>query len=234
MNRNQTAPSTFRILQQNARKSLMTQLDLLNTLSTDDVDICLIQEPYINFIHLTSATPHWIVIYPTRHNTHPSKTRVVTLVNTKISSDGVQKIPVDSSNVVAVTATTEAGQLDIYNIYLDCTHSQALTPLTETISTWERAALRETPKHLMLVGNFNRHHPLWDEDWNHHLFTTSNLQAAQKIIDIQERLDRTQALPKGIPTLAASNSGNYTRPDNTFISAVLTQMISTCIALPER
>ncbi len=134
MIRDPTPYLTLRVLQQNTRKSLTAQMDLLNMTSTDEVDVCIIQEPYINFLHLTSATPHWSVIYPTRHTTHPSDTRVITLISEKMSSDGVQQIDIDSSDLVAISVTTKTGTLDIYNIYLDCNHSRAILPLIETIS----------------------------------------------------------------------------------------------------
>ncbi len=54
------------------------------------------------------------------------------------------------------------------------------------------------------------------------------------ILDMQTQLDLTQALPKGIPTLVASNSGNHTSPDNVFVSHSLTQMIATYTAMPDR
>ncbi len=88
--------------------------------------------------------------------------------------------------------------------------------------------------HLILAGDFNRHHPLWDEDRNHHLFTMTNLQKVQVILDLQTRLDLMQVLPKGVPTLVASNSGNYTRPDNVFVSNSISHMITTCAVQPER
>lgn len=174
--------------------------------STDKVDICIIQEPYINFLHLTGTTPHWTVLYPTGHSKHPSKKRTITLISDKIS---------------------------IYNIYLDGNHSDTLAPMTESIHTRKRVSAHTETAHLMIAGDFNCHHPLWDKDRNHHLFTPLNLQKAQMILNLQSQLELMQVLPKGILTLVASNSGNHTRPDNVFISHTLIQRITTCTVLPE-
>ncbi len=41
-----------------------------------------------------------------------------------------------------------------------------------------------------------------------------------------------QMLLKGIPTLVATNSGNYTRPDNVFVSERLANQVLTCTTVP--
>jgi len=71
-------------------------------------------------------------------------------------------------------------------------------------------------EHMVLLGNFNLHHPLWDEEHNMHLFTRSNLDNSQALIDILAEYDLQMALPKGIPTLQVLSTGNFTRPDNVF------------------
>lgn len=102
-------------------------------MNMDDMDICLLQEPPISFLHLTSVTPHWTVIYPTQHERNLGKTCVVTLISTRISSDTIHQIEVDSPDIIAVLTETEGGKLNVYNIYLDCKHSDALKPLTDMI-----------------------------------------------------------------------------------------------------
>jgi len=55
----------------------------------------------------------------------------------------------------------------------------------------KNAQERGTGSHPRIVwlGNFNRHHPLWDEGRNAHLFTRSNLEKAQEIIDLAANYD---------------------------------------------
>ena len=74
---------------------------------------------------------------------------------------------------------------------------------------------------MIWLGDFNRHHPLWDEERNVHLFTTANLDAAQPLLNLLATYGMKMALPKGIPTLEAMNTKNYTRPDNVFCSSAL-------------
>lgn len=85
---------------------------------------------------------------------------------------------------------------------------------------------------MVWAGDINRHHQLWDENRNSHLFTHENLTNAQILIDLQIRYDMRQILPKGIPTLIATNTGNYTRPDNMFVSESLVNNVPTCTTIP--
>jgi hypothetical protein len=55
------------IQQQNCRKSLDCQLDVINSLNLSNTHICLIQEPYIDLKGNTHAPPNWTSIYPPDH-----------------------------------------------------------------------------------------------------------------------------------------------------------------------
>ena len=85
------------------------------------------------------------------------------------------------------------------------------------LQTLDDAVLREidrtdpdTTIEQIWAGDFNRHHPLWDDPTNQHLFTTHNLTEAQKLIDLTEKHNLEQVLPPGIPTLQALVTGNWT------------------------
>ena len=64
--------------------------------------------------------------------------------------------------------------------------------------------------HMVWLGDFNRHHPLWEDEANEHLFDSeANITP---LIDLLYKHDMTLALPKGIPTFQTC-AGNWTRPD---------------------
>jgi len=65
----------------------------------------------------------------------------------------------------------------------------------------------EPTEDMVLLGNFNLHHPLWDEECNMHLFMRSNLDNSQALIDILAEYDLQMALSNGIPTLKALSQG---------------------------
>jgi hypothetical protein len=84
------------------------------------------------------------------------------------------------------------------------------------------------------AGDFNRHHPLWDELRNQHLFTTENLAYAQPLLDLLARHRMAMALPRDIPTLRAFRTKNHTRLDNVFCSTSLLPLYITCTTDPEQ
>jgi len=75
-----------KICQQNVNKSLVTQSNLLHRLNPDKCDVCTIQEPYLDHLHNSCATPSWFTIYPNEHYTTPEKTRSLILVNKHMST----------------------------------------------------------------------------------------------------------------------------------------------------
>jgi len=87
---------------------------------------------------------------------------------------------------------------------------------------------------MMWLGDFNRHHPLWDEDCNSHLFTAAALEASGKLLDLVADYGMTQALPKDVPTLQSSSTRNWTRPDNVFCTEHTSQSLLECNTAPER
>jgi hypothetical protein len=60
-----------------------------------------------------------------------------------------------------------------------------------------------TSEQFIWMGDFNWHHPLWDEEQNAHLFTRAALEATQLLLDLVNRYDMRMVLPKDLPTLEA-------------------------------
>jgi hypothetical protein len=54
---------------------------------------------------------------------------------------------------------------------------------------------------MIWAGDFNRHHPLWDNGEDTHLFTQQANRIAEGLIGLIADFDLVMALPKGIPTL---------------------------------
>ncbi|KJA19537.1 hypothetical protein HYPSUDRAFT_100513, partial [Hypholoma sublateritium FD-334 SS-4] len=93
---------------------------------TKDTDIICIQEPYIDTLGLTRATPGWTVIYPKNHRQTPdSTTRSVILVNNKMSTAAWTQIEINSVDITALQIKTPTHILDVYNIYNACEHNES-------------------------------------------------------------------------------------------------------------
>ncbi|OJA09224.1 hypothetical protein AZE42_13676 [Rhizopogon vesiculosus] len=83
---------------------------------------------------------------------------------------------------------------------------------------------------MLWLGDFNRHHLLWEETRNRHLY---NYTTAQPLIDLIADYGMLQLLPLGLPTLQSLSMDNWTRPDNVFGTEQLLDVILTCTTAPE-
>ena len=54
---------------------------------------------------------------------------------------------------------------------------------------------------MIWAGDFNRHHPFWDNKNDIHLFTNQAINKATDLIELIANYKLNMALPKGIPTL---------------------------------
>ena len=206
----------------------MAQHDLLNQVDPKTTDFIFIQEPHIDFLNLTRANHHWMVVYPSTHHNTLVKTRSVTLVSQTVSKNNWRQVPVTCSNMKAVELTSAAGLVTFYNIYNACNNSDTLSLLQNRWSQRNPQDCQTTNGKMIWLGDFNKHHPLWDTPEDTHLFTPANLDSASILITLLEDHNMEMALPAGIPTIQAFCTGNYSRPNNIFCSADLLPSFTEC------
>jgi len=138
-----------------------------------------------------------------------------------------------SSDVMVIQVWTDGGKVLIVNTYSDNVRHEAMKRVVQVMrSTVLERQATDPGCHLIWLGDFNLHHPMWDESRNSHLFTRSNLDKAQYLIDTMADMDLQMALPRGHPTLQVMSTGNYTRPDNVFISSSLNEVVAECNTVP--
>jgi ribonuclease HI/exonuclease III len=222
----------IRIWQENVNGSLTSQMDTLNSLNPKHYELILLQEPFYDNTRKTRATPYWNVIYPASYYSNTAPFRSVILVNSKLDTNGWKQIEIKSNDITAIQIKGEFGKLNIFNIYNDCTHSRNTGALENFLLRHFRDETNREGSHMIWAGDFNRHHPTWDEARNHHLFEGNALKEAQVLIDILTANNMKMALPAGIPTLCAHKTKNWTRVDNVFISARLEDKVTKCATLP--
>jgi hypothetical protein len=92
----------------------------------------------------------------------------------------------------------------------------------------ERHERMGQPVQRICLGDFNRHHPLWDDVKNTHLFTRQNLDEAQILLNFLAGHGLFMTLPQGLPTLEATTTKNLTQPDDVFCSEDLLDSLITC------
>ena len=203
-------------------------MDLLESLKRDDYDICIIQEPYIDFNGNSRASRQWSIIYPNTHREHPHSTRSIILINTNLSTDAWKQINFQHPDITAMELHGQFGTLRLINIYNDCKDNNALTHVSNFMCDRDNLRQAIAPVHTLWMGDFNRHHPIWDEERNAHLFTNTNLELAQPLLNMLGRHDMKMALPAFLPTLRAHNTGNLTRVDNVFCTESIMDAIIRC------
>jgi exonuclease III len=175
------------IWQQNVNKSPTCQHDLISSgkLIEAETNIVALQELTINYYGKTIASREWIAIYPTTHSENPSKTRSIILIRASICTDNWLQIDFPSSDITVIQLTGAWGKLTIFNIYNDCDHDKTIAVLSKFRR--EHTDLIETARvgtaHVIWLGDFNRHHPHWDNHDDTRLFTREAYKAAEALID---------------------------------------------------
>ena len=220
----------LRIWQQNLNKSLIAQQHMLNTARPSDWDILLLQEPWFGNT-VTRASHSWRVLYPNIYfRDKTSNLRSIIFVNTNISTDNYEQIQFQSTDVTGVSIKTENGTLAILNVYNDCRHNAAL----ETVNNYltQRFSNNNIPdnQHVIIAGDFNRHHNIWESKANAHLTTSEPM--IRPLLDLIDCYDLRMALPPNIPTLQALSTGNWTRPDNVWCTNHTTDLFTNCNTNP--
>ena len=165
------------IWQQNLNKSQTGQHDLISNgkLAYAKIDIVAIQELAMNFLDKMIATRDWIPIYPSTHVKELKKTRAMILMNCNLSTKNWEQIEFPSGDVTVVKISSNWGQISLFNIYNDCTHDRTIRELMYFHRSNQNSLLGSAagePMHnIIWVGDFNRHHPAWDNPEDTRLFT---------------------------------------------------------------
>lgn len=227
----QDTVTRLRIWQQNLNKSLDAQGYLINTAREDLYDIVALQEPYMAWDKLTRAHSRWVVLYPAGHHDSKERVRSVMLVSAKLSTKAWYQVSSKCPDMTVVSMKTADGaRIHLFNLYVDGNHDRTLHAAARLARKLYQQFEGQCPQHFIWLGDFNRHHPAWDDPRNGHLFTQHNLDRAQLLIDSYTSLGMVMALPSSLPTLCASRTKNLTRPDNVFCSEELLDRVSLCSA----
>jgi len=192
------------IWQQNVNKSPTSQHDLISSKYLIDIgaNIIALQEPAINHLNKTITTKDWIPIYPSTHSKQPDKTRSVTLISAALTSDSWQQLDFPSGDVTTIQLKGNWGQLTIFNIYNDGQHNSMVNLLTDYTHR-HTSVIGDNMVgnvHTIWLGDFNRHHPYWDDPEDMCLFTNEAINAAETLIGAVAEAGLEMVLPGSIPT----------------------------------
>ena len=231
---NNRSPETISIWQQNVNKSSTCQHNLISSaaLARRGIDIVALQEPAISKFGTSVASREWVPIYPTTHNAAPHNTRSLLLIRSNILTEQWKQVDYPSGDITIVQLSGSWGELTLYNIYNDCEKNDTVTQLevfTHRFITSGRNS--ESAKPILWLGDFNRHHPHWDNPTDTRLFTRTALDNAEILISAVASLGLDLALPPGIPTHLHNVTKKWTRLDQVFITEEHIESVITCDAL---
>lgn len=224
------------IWQQNLNKSHTGQHDIISSsnLANTGIDIVALQESSIKFLGKTTASRDWILVYPSTHKKEQKKLRAVTLISSKLPTESWEQIDFTSQDVIVIKFSREWGQLVIFNIYNDCLHDHTIHKLTKFHRDNRNTLMGNDSEaedcYIMWIGDFNRHHPLWDNPDDNRLFTRDAVEAAEILIKATTDFGLEMALAPGIPTHIHKVTKQWTRLDNDFITEHTLDRIHTCEA----
>jgi hypothetical protein len=226
----------LRIWQQNVHKSDVCQHHVLANLKPSEWDVIILQEPYIDTYGNSRANIHWRLIQPAARYANQSDTiRSIILISAALNTDDWQELPMPDTNndLTTVQFRGAFGRLTIFNIYNDCTHPRSLAHLSDFLKNNKQDFYALENDYIMVAGDFNRHHPLWeDSGTNAHMLSPRALEDAQPILDLLADYDLDMLLPAGTPTIQRADGG-WSRPDNVFGSTNLLEMLIKCDTEPD-
>ena len=125
-------------------------------------------------------TRDWRVVYPSSWLSNSSLPRVVMLISRSIDMNHWAQLHIPNTrDLIAIWISDKFGKLTIFDLYNDCQNSNMIDALGEYLASQPQVP---HPSHLDYIwcGDFNWHHPMWDEEWNHHLFTTGALEDSSR------------------------------------------------------
>ena len=199
------------------------------------IDIVALQEPAITNFSTTIASRDWVMVYSSTHSSDPNKTHSLLLIRNNILTEQWKQVDFPSGDVTIVQLGRNWGELMLFNIYNDCENNDTINQL-ETFTQTHTAASgwnREDTKPVIWMGDFNQHHPHWDNPANTRLFTRKALDNAELLISTVAGLGLDLALPHSIPTHLHNVTKKWTRLDQVFVSEDHIDSVVTCNVLSD-
>ena len=133
------------------------------------------------------------------------------LINTNISTSMYMTLDIPSRDIMAIHLKGDFVHCSIFNIYNDCMNNNTTMALHNYLSTHSSEALPLPTDHMLWLGNFNRHHPLWEPNDKRHLYNSADM--VNPLLDLVMEHNMTLTLPSDIPTYKTAMS-NWTCPNN--------------------
>jgi hypothetical protein len=225
----------FSIWQQNVNKSPSCQHDIISNkrLVMKGISLIALQEPALSGGGLTISLRDWITIYPSKHTDNPTNSRSITLIRANVNSESWNQLEFPSSDITVTQITGQWGKITIFNVYNDGECDETISLLTDyhrrNKEVLERSPMGEA--HIVWLGDFNRHHPLWDNPEDTRLFTNEATEATEKLIEAVVDAGLELMLPSGTLTHIHNVTKRWSRLDQVFLSEHSSKLLIFCDTL---
>ena len=169
-------------------------------------------------------------MYPTLHSEVPDKTRSTLLIRSHISTDNWNQIDFPSSDITVIQLSGKWGKLTIFNIYNNGNSNKTINSLTKFHKNNHAKLGLDEPwnAHIIWLGDFNRHHPHWDDPSDTRLFSKEALKVADMLIDVVAEAGLVMALPSGTPTHYHNVTKRWSRLNQVFLSEHSENLLIAC------
>ena len=153
----------------------------------------------------------------------------ILLINTNISTDSYSILPVMHSDIMAVHFKGEHRFLSLFNIYNEITNNDTISCLDSFLDRHTQLIHPSVTVSVVWLGDFNRHHPLWEDDANERLFEPTDYIAP--LLNLLYKNKMLLTLPKGLLTYQTA-AGIWTRLDNVWRCSTPDDLITRCDVVP--
>lgn len=137
-----------------------------------------------------------------------------------------------NGDVTIIKLTGVWGHLVLFNIYNNCNHDLTIRELTKFCRIHHKQLFgRDEDRstcHIAWLGDFNRHHPVWDNPNDTRLFKREAFEAAEVLIKTLADLGLELALAAGTPTHVHNVTKKWTRLDQVFITEHTLDKVVLC------
>jgi len=169
------------------------------------------------------------------HATSLSKIRALTLISLTLSMDSWEQIKFPSEDITAIQIKGNRGKLLIYNIYNDGKSNKTIRSLItrhrNTVSMLENSGTSKP--HIIWLGDFNRHHPYWDDPNDERLFTNEAIEDTEILIEAVADASLELVLLSGTPTHIHNVTKKWMRLDQVFLSDHSLDLLIACDTNPD-
>ena len=115
------------------------------------------------------------------------------------------------SNITAVRFKGNNRYLSLFNVYNEINNNNTINYLDSSLDHNSLLVHPSATDSIIWLGDFNHHHPMWEDDSNKQLFEPT--EYITLLIDLLYKNDMLLVLPKGLLTFQTA-ARNWTRPGN--------------------